>query len=44
VFARLCGGQGIKVTEAKDLEDILAKAIAHDAPSLVEIITDPELV
>jgi thiamine pyrophosphate-dependent acetolactate synthase large subunit-like protein/nitrite reductase/ring-hydroxylating ferredoxin subunit len=44
VFARLCGGQGIKVTETRDLEDALAKAIAHDAPSLVEIITDPELV
>jgi len=43
-FARLCGGQGIKVTEASDLEEALAKAIGHDGPSLVEIITDAELV
>ncbi len=43
-FARLCGGQGVRVTETKDLEEVLAKAIGHDGPSLVEIITDPELV
>jgi thiamine pyrophosphate-dependent acetolactate synthase large subunit-like protein len=32
------------VTDAKDPEDAIAKAFSHDALSLVEIITDPELV
>ena len=44
-FARLCGGQGVRVTDAKDLGGRpLAKAIGHEGPSLVEIITDAELV
>ena len=43
-FARLCGGQGAKVTDAGDLESALAEALAHDGPSLVEVITDAELV
>ena len=43
-FARLCGGQGIKVTDADQLESSIAAALKHDGPSLVEIITDPELV
>lgn len=43
-FARLCGGLGKKVTESKDLESVIAEALAHDGPSLVEIMTDAELV
>ncbi|MHA7776595.1 thiamine pyrophosphate-binding protein [Roseibium sp. M-1] len=43
-FARLCGGHGHRVTEASDLKDAIADAIAHKGPSLVEIITDPDLV
>ncbi|EFO34132.1 pyruvate dehydrogenase [Roseibium sp. TrichSKD4] len=43
-FARLCGGHGTRVTEAGQLHDAIAEALAHDGPSLVEIITDPELV
>lgn len=43
-FARLCGGHGVKVTEAKDLEAAIAGALAHKGPSLVEIITDADLV
>ena len=43
-FARLCGGHGMKVTKTEDIEVALAKALAVDGPSLVEIMTDAELV
>jgi thiamine pyrophosphate-dependent acetolactate synthase large subunit-like protein len=43
-FAKICGGHGVKVTKAEDLERAIAGALSHDGPSLVEIITDPELV
>ncbi len=43
-YAELCGGKGIRVTDAAELEDALRQAIAHEGPALVEIITDAELV
>jgi len=43
-FARLCGGHGARVTEAKDLDTAIGEALAHNGPALVEVITDPELV
>lgn len=43
-FARLCGGHGKKVTEAGELEAAIGEALAFNGPSLVEIITDAELV
>ncbi len=43
-FARLCGGHGVRVTEAKDLDAAIGEALAHNGPALVEVITDPELV
>lgn len=43
-FARLCGGHGHRVTEVSELRDAISAAIAHDGPSLVEIITDADLV
>lgn len=43
-YAELCGGKGIRVTDAGQLEDALRQAIAHGGPALVEIITDAELV
>lgn len=43
-FARLCGGHGHRVTEAAELKDAITAAIAHNGPSLVEIITDADLV
>jgi thiamine pyrophosphate-dependent acetolactate synthase large subunit-like protein/nitrite reductase/ring-hydroxylating ferredoxin subunit len=43
-YATLCGGLGIRVEAAGDLEAALRTALAHDGPSLVEIITDAELV
>lgn len=43
-FARLCGGYGHRVREAGGLKDAISAAIAHDGPSLVEIMTDADLV
>ena len=43
-FAELCGAQGIRVEKREDLESALERALAHDGPSVVEILTDAELV
>ncbi len=43
-FARSCGGMGERVTSADALDSVLAKAIAHTGPALVEVMTDGELV
>jgi thiamine pyrophosphate-dependent acetolactate synthase large subunit-like protein len=43
-YAESCGALGIRVTAAADLDDALARALAHQGPSLVEIITDPNLI
>jgi pyruvate oxidase len=44
MFARQCGGHGVKVTSAAGLDKALAEALAHRGPSLVEVMTDAELV
>ena len=43
-YAELCGALGIAVHAPDDLDDALARAIAHDGPALVAVSTDPELV
>ncbi len=43
-FARLCGGKGIRVNQAKDLDSAMLEALAFPGPSLVEIMSDAELV
>jgi thiamine pyrophosphate-dependent acetolactate synthase large subunit-like protein len=43
-FAQSCGGLGLSVHDAGQLNDAIAQAIAHDGPSLVEIHTDVDLV
>ena len=43
-FAENCGGLGVRVERAADLERELARAIAHNGPTLVEVVTDAELV
>jgi pyruvate oxidase len=43
-YARLCGGKGHRVTDAAELDAALAEALRASGPSLVEVITDPELV
>ena len=43
-FARLCGGNGVRVTEMEQLELAISEAINHTGPSLVEVITDADLI
>lgn len=43
-FARSCGGMGELVKTREELEAALAKAIAHEGPALIEVITDAELL
>jgi thiamine pyrophosphate-dependent acetolactate synthase large subunit-like protein len=44
MFAKQCGGHGARVTAAHELDAAFATALAVKGPSLVEIVTDPELV
>jgi pyruvate oxidase len=43
-YAENCGGLGIRVQNRDELDDALTRALEHDGPSMVEILTDPELV
>jgi thiamine pyrophosphate-dependent acetolactate synthase large subunit-like protein len=43
-FARLCGGEGWRVTEPEELEPALSKALASSRPALVDVIIDPDLL
>ena len=43
-FAQLCGAHGARVTQLDQLHDAVAAALAHDGPSLVEVVTDPLLM
>ena len=43
-FARLCGGTGIKVTEAEKIEESITEGLAAKGPALVEFMTDADLV
>jgi thiamine pyrophosphate-dependent acetolactate synthase large subunit-like protein len=43
-YAKLCGAHGARVSKLGELDDVLAAAIAHPGPALVEIISDPELI
>jgi thiamine pyrophosphate-dependent acetolactate synthase large subunit-like protein len=43
-YAEISGALGIRVTRTDELDGALARALAHDGPSLVEVITDPDLV
>jgi pyruvate oxidase len=43
-YAQLCGAWGRRVERREDLENTMAEALAHKGPSLVEIITDAELI
>jgi thiamine pyrophosphate-dependent acetolactate synthase large subunit-like protein/nitrite reductase/ring-hydroxylating ferredoxin subunit len=43
-YANLCGGKGFRVTKAEKLAEALEQALACDGPSLVEIITDADLI
>jgi len=43
-YAELCGARGIRVDDRARLDGALVEALAHDGPSLVEVVGDPEFV
>ncbi len=43
-FVNNCGGLGIRVTRAEDLEPAIERALAYDGPATVEIIQNAALV
>ncbi|MCH7574365.1 MAG: Rieske 2Fe-2S domain-containing protein [Candidatus Marinimicrobia bacterium] len=43
-YAKLCGGDGIRVTAPEQIEDALKKGLNSDKPFIVEILTDPLLI
>jgi pyruvate oxidase len=43
-YAKLCGGHGIRVKTPDRLRAALDESLGHKGPSLVEIITDPDLI
>jgi pyruvate oxidase len=43
-YAQLCGAHGARVTRIEQLDDALAAAFAHVGPSLVDVVTDPDLI
>ena len=43
-YAESCGGRGMRVDRAEELEPALTRAIAHPGPALVELRMDPELI
>ena len=43
-YAKLCGGDGIRVTAPEQIDDALKKGLNSDKPFIVEIITDPLLI
>ena len=42
-YAELCGGWGIRVTDATRLDEAIAEALAYAGPSMVEVMSDVEL-
>lgn len=43
-YAKNCGALGIRVTKKEELAEAMKKALNHNGPSMVEIITDSELI
>jgi nitrite reductase/ring-hydroxylating ferredoxin subunit len=43
-YARLCGARGLRVERRDQLDGALAEALDCDGPSLVEIVSDVELI
>ena len=43
-YARISGALGVRVTDRAELDEALREALAHNGPSMVEVIADPDLV
>ena len=42
-YAASCGGLGIRVSDASELDDAISQALAYEGPAMVEVITDAAL-
>jgi len=42
-YARICGALRIRMDRADEVDDALARALVHDGPALVEVMTDGQL-
>ena len=43
-YANSCGALGIRVTEKADLEEAMAKVLAHEGPAMLEVMADVSLI
>jgi thiamine pyrophosphate-dependent acetolactate synthase large subunit-like protein len=43
-YAEISGALGLRVEHASELDAALERAFAHDGPSLIEVMCDPDLV
>ena len=43
-YAELCGALGIRVTDASQLDEALTRALSHDGPALVDVVSDGLLI
>ncbi|MCZ6688973.1 MAG: thiamine pyrophosphate-binding protein [Planctomycetota bacterium] len=43
-YARICGAKGIRVTAKDELDEALVESLAHEGPSLVEVMSDPDQI
>ena len=41
-YAKVCGGEGIKVTDPQDLEDVLQTALSAKKPYIVDVEVNPD--
>lgn len=41
-FAQTAGGEGFRVKDPKELDEILKKAFASDRPTIIDVLVDPE--
>jgi thiamine pyrophosphate-dependent acetolactate synthase large subunit-like protein len=42
-YANLCGGHGVLVKKAAELDEAMSGAMTHEEPTLVEILSDVDL-
>ena len=43
-YANNCGGLGIRVTDENELDEAIRQALDYKGPSLVEVMTEAELI
>ena len=43
-FAESCGALAIRVERPEELGDAMCRALAHDGPAMVHVLTDAELI